>query len=57
MTDPMPSARKQQLRFLIGRATLCVILLVAALPRIDRVGFGLPALNGPDEPLFMATTL
>src|SRR3546814_12178807 len=40
-----------------GPAGLCLILIVAALLRIDGVGFGLPALNDADEPLFMATAL
>jgi hypothetical protein len=57
MTDPIPPAGKTPLRFLTGPALLCLILLVAALLRIDGAGFGLPALNDPDEPLFMATAL
>lgn len=57
MTDPMPPARKSPWRLLTGPAGLCLILLVAALLRIDGAGFGLPALNDPDEPLFMATAL
>lgn len=57
MTDPMPPARKSPWRLLTGPAGLCLILLVAALLRIDGVGFGLPALNDPDEPLFMSTAL
>ena len=57
MTDPMPSARKSPLMSFAGPAALCLILLVAILLRIDGVGFGLPALNDPDEPLFMATAV
>ena len=57
MTDPMPTARKLTSRLLTGPAGLCLILLIAALLRIDGVGFGLPALNDPDEPLFMSTAL
>ncbi|MDO9370969.1 MAG: glycosyltransferase family 39 protein [Sphingopyxis sp.] len=57
MTDPMPPARKSPWRLLTGPAGLCLILLIAALMRIDGVGFGLPALNDPDEPLFMSTAL
>lgn len=55
----MPSARKSPWRLLIGPAGLCLIaiLLMAALLRIDGVDFGLPALNDPDEPLFMSTAL
>jgi len=38
-----------------GRLALIAVLLVAAWLRLDGVGFGLPALNDPDEPLFMMT--
>jgi hypothetical protein len=34
---------------------VALILLVAGALRLDGVGFGLPALNDPDEPLFMMT--
>lgn len=57
MTDPTLPARKSPWRLLSGPAGLCLILLAAALLRIDGVGFGLPALNDPDEPLFMSTAL
>ncbi len=58
MTDPTPTARKSSWRVLTGPAGLCLlILMAAALLRIDGVGFGLPALNDPDEPLFMSTAL
>ena len=36
---------------------LWVILLAALWLRLDGVAFGLPALNDPDEPLFMMTAL
>jgi len=36
---------------------LWAILLAALWLRLDGVGFGLPALNDPDEPLFMMTAL
>ncbi|MBL8652239.1 MAG: glycosyltransferase family 39 protein [Sphingopyxis sp.] len=36
---------------------LWAILLAATWLRLDGVGFGLPALNDPDEPLFMMTAL
>ena len=39
------------------RAALLVILLAALALRLDGVGFGLPSLNDPDEPLFMMTAL
>ncbi|WP_447763247.1 ArnT family glycosyltransferase [Sphingopyxis panaciterrae] len=57
MTDPTPEARKSPWRPLVGPALLCLILIVAALLRIDGVGFGLPALNDADEPLFMANAV
>lgn len=46
---------KPVLRPWIGQALLGAILLVALALRVDGVGFGLPALNDPDEPLFLAT--
>lgn len=57
MTDQQPVARKSTRKIRTGPVLLCLILLVAALLRIDGVGFGLPALNDPDEPLFMSTAL
>ncbi|MBB6427284.1 glycosyltransferase family 39 protein [Sphingopyxis sp. JAI128] len=53
----MPTARNSPWKVLTGPAGLCLILFVAALLRIDGVGFGLPALNDADEPLFMATAV
>lgn len=57
MTDPTPPARKTPLRPLIAPVLLRLILLVAIWLRVDGVGFGLPALNDPDEPLFMGTAI
>lgn len=57
MTDPTPTARNSPWKVLTGPAGLCLILLVAVLLRLDGVGFGLPALNDADEPLFMATAV
>lgn len=36
---------------------LLLVLFVAAAARLNGVGFGLPALNDPDEPLFMMTAI
>jgi 4-amino-4-deoxy-L-arabinose transferase-like glycosyltransferase len=36
---------------------LAAILIAALVLRLDGIGFGLPALNDPDEPLFMMTAL
>ncbi|MDZ3833310.1 MAG: glycosyltransferase family 39 protein [Sphingopyxis sp.] len=36
---------------------LALVLLVAAGLRVDGIGFGLPALNDADEPLFVGTAL
>lgn len=49
MTKPTASARKR----IAEHGPIVVILLLALLLRLDGVGFGLPALNDPDEPLFM----
>lgn len=39
------------------RGLLLLILLTAAALRLWHIGFGLPALNDPDEPLFVMTAL
>lgn len=49
MTEPLSQARKAR----TNRIILLVILALAALLRLREVDFGLPALNDPDEPLFM----
>ena len=55
MTDPnLPPRNRNRWT---ERAAVLLILLVAAAIRIHGVGFGLPALNDPDEPLFMMTAL
>ncbi len=51
----MSAIRNPALRPWVGHALLGAILLAALALRVDGVGFGLPALNDPDEPLFMAT--
>lgn len=55
MTEPPPKTRNKPLwRRFHGWALLCVLLAGLGL-RLHGVGFGLPALNDPDEPLFMMT--
>lgn len=51
MTDPPRKHRKRRIAPLL----LFLILGIAAWLRLRGVGFGLPALNDPDEPLFMMT--
>lgn len=53
MTNSSPHNRSGLSRFLARHAPIAAILALAAWLRIDGVGFGLPALNDPDEPLFM----
>ncbi|WP_343519681.1 glycosyltransferase family 39 protein [Sphingomonas sp.] len=53
MTDPNHPARNARRSGWGERALLLLILLGAAAIRIRGVGFGLPALNDPDEPLFV----
>lgn len=53
MTDPIFPARNARRSGWGERAILLLILLGAAAIRIRGVGFGLPALNDPDEPLFV----
>lgn len=50
-TEPDALARKRE------RVALGVILLVAAALRLWHLDFGLPALNDPDEPVFIMTAL
>ncbi|MEO5775152.1 MAG: glycosyltransferase family 39 protein [Sphingomicrobium sp.] len=40
-----------------ARAALLLLLLVAAALRIHNIGFGLPGMYDPDEPMFMLTAL
>ena len=55
MTDPnLPPRNRDRWT---ERAAILVILLAAAALRVQGVAFGLPALNDPDEPLFMMTAL
>lgn len=57
MTEPFPPARKPDGDSWTQRGILLLILLVAAGLRVRGIGFGLPALNDPDEPLFMMTAI
>src|SRR6218665_3473930 len=53
MTKPLSPVRNGLVAALARHAPIIAILLLAMLLRLDGVGFGLPALNDPDEPLFM----
>jgi len=57
MTEPLAPARNARRSLWVERAVLVAILLVAAALRVHGIGFGLPALNDPDEPLFMMTAV
>lgn len=53
MTKPPPQSRKPVQAFLYRHGPELGMLLLASLVRLDGIAFGLPALNDPDEPLFM----
>lgn len=57
MTKPIAPARNGRPHGWAEKGALVLILAVAAALRIHGVGFGLPSLNDPDEPLFMMTAL
>jgi hypothetical protein len=57
MTYPSPLVRKPDRVSSTQRGILLLILLLAAGLRVRGIGFGLPALNDPDEPLFMMTAV
>lgn len=57
MTDPTIPPRNRDRTRWPEHAALLMILLIAAALRINGAAFGLPALNDPDEPLFMMTAL
>ncbi|HTM94751.1 MAG TPA: glycosyltransferase family 39 protein [Croceibacterium sp.] len=57
MTMPPRPHRKRFWAIWRSRLPLLAVLLIATWLRLDGVGFGLPALNDPDEPLFMMTAL
>ena len=56
-TEPGAEARNAKTSGAGERALLCLILLAATALRLHGIGFGLPALNDPDEPLFLMTAL
>ncbi len=53
MTKPPPRLRNRIRAAVTAHAPIAVLLLLASLLRLDGIGFGLPALNDPDEPLFI----
>jgi hypothetical protein len=57
MTEPAPKPRKLRKERWLHAGLLALILLTAAILRAKDANFGLPALNDPDEPLFMMTAL
>lgn len=57
MTDPTIPPRNRDRTRWPEHAALLMILLIATALRINGAAFGLPALNDPDEPLFMMTAL
>jgi 4-amino-4-deoxy-L-arabinose transferase-like glycosyltransferase len=50
-TEPKPTVRNAE------RAMLLAILVLAAMLRLHGLNFGLPALNDPDEPVFIMTAM
>ena len=57
MTEPLLPPRNFGQSHWTWRLALLAVLVVAAWLRIDGIAFGMPALNVPDEPLFMMTAL
>ena len=55
MTEPFSKARNDRAKSMIAPLLLLLILAVATALRVYGLNFGLPALNDPDEPLFMMT--
>ncbi len=53
MTKPSAPNRNRLLHLLVHNGPVAAILVLATWLRVDGVAFGLPALNDPDEPLFM----
>lgn len=53
MTHSPKPARKMIIAFFRAWGPELALLLLACVLRLDGIGFGLPALNDPDEPLFM----
>ncbi|MGK6354650.1 ArnT family glycosyltransferase [Sphingomonas sp. DT-207] len=57
MTEPPSPARNPIRDGWVERALVFLVLLIAVALRLHGVGFGLPALNDPDEPLFVMTAV
>jgi NhaP-type Na+/H+ or K+/H+ antiporter len=57
MTNSIAPARNRRRIQLAEYGVLLLILVAATALRLHGVGFGLPSLNDPDEPLFMMTAL
>lgn len=55
MTESRPEIRNSRSPSWALRGLVLLVLLAATVLRLDGIGFGLPALNDPDEPLFMMT--
>lgn len=55
-TEPLVSVRNV-MTLSIERALLLLVLCIAAALRLWHLDFGLPALNDPDEPLFVMTAV
>ena len=53
MTKPPPRLRNRIRAAAAAHGPVAALLLLAFLLRLDGIGFGLPALNDPDEPLFI----
>lgn len=57
MTEPPADPRKVRSTRWAENAALLLVLALAAWLRLRGIGFGLPSLNDPDEPLFMMTAI
>jgi 4-amino-4-deoxy-L-arabinose transferase-like glycosyltransferase len=53
MTQQQPRLRNRIRAAATAQGPIAAVLLFAAMLRLDGIGFGLPALNDPDEPLFV----
>lgn len=53
MTQPPPRLRNRIRAAVIANWPIAALLVLAVLLRLDGIDFGLPALNDPDEPLFI----
>ena len=57
MTDPLLPTRNPASPGWAEWGALLLILAVATALRVHGIGFGLPSLNDPDEPLFIMTAI